>query len=77
MADGDDLEGAVLDAAVAAVAGAVGDRDAVPRQALAAGQQGGLVGLDLKQVVGLLAGHQKLVGVGGDDRVGPVEAVKQ
>jgi hypothetical protein len=37
---------------------------AVPGQDGAAGQQGGLVGLDDKQVVGLLAGHQKLGGTG-------------
>ena len=48
MADGDGLEGAQFQAAVAAVAGAVGDEDALPGQAGAAGQQGGLVRLDLK-----------------------------
>ncbi len=46
MADGDGLEGADLHPAVAAVAGAVGDRDVVPGQGGAAFQQGGLVGLD-------------------------------
>jgi hypothetical protein len=46
--DGGDLAGAVLDAAVAAVADVVQDRDAVPREALAADQQGRLVGVDLK-----------------------------
>ena len=46
VVDGDGLEGAMLDAAVAAVAGGVQDWNAVPGQALAAGQQGGLVGLD-------------------------------
>jgi hypothetical protein len=56
---GDDLEGAVLDAAVRLVAGAIGDRDAVPGQALAVGQQSGLVGLDREQVVGLLVGDQE------------------
>jgi hypothetical protein len=40
VADADGLEAAQLD--VAAVAGAVGDRDAVPGQAGAAVQQGGL-----------------------------------
>jgi hypothetical protein len=60
---GDGLEGAQLDAAVAAVAGAVQDGDAMPGQAGAAVQQRGLVGLDDKQVVGLLAGHQELGGV--------------
>ena len=46
VTDGDGLEGAVLDAAVAAVAGGIQNWDAVPGQALAAGQQGRLVGLD-------------------------------
>jgi hypothetical protein len=46
MVHGDGLEGAQLDAAVAAVAGPVQDRDAMPGQAGAALQQGGLVGLD-------------------------------
>src|SRR4029450_6377098 len=57
--DGDDLEGAVLDAAVRLVAGAIQDRYAVPRQALAVGQQGGLVGLDREQVSGLVSGEQE------------------
>jgi hypothetical protein len=70
VVDGDDLEGAVLDAAVRLVAGAIQDRDAVPRQALAAGQQGGLVGLDGEQVVGLLAGDQELGGLGVGRDVG-------
>ena len=84
MADGDDLEGAVLDAAVRLVAGAIHDRDVVPRQALAAGQQGGLVGLDGEQVVGLLAGHQELGGggvgvqrVGGHDHAGKIQVGQQ
>jgi hypothetical protein len=46
VADRDGLEGADLDAAVATVAGAVGDRDVVPGQDGAAFQEGGLVGLD-------------------------------
>jgi hypothetical protein len=58
LVDRDGLEGAQLDAAVAAVTGAVQHRDAVPGQALAAVQQG-LVGLDHEQVVGLLAGDQE------------------
>jgi hypothetical protein len=70
VADGDDLEGAMLDAAVAAVAGGIRYRDQVPGQALAAGQQGGLVGLNREQVVGLLVGDQELGGVGvGVERV--------
>jgi hypothetical protein len=86
VVDGNDLEGAVLDAAVAAVAVAAGiqDWDAVPGQGLAAGQQGGLIGLDHKQVVGLLASDQELggvrmgvEGVGGDHRAGEVEPVQQ
>jgi hypothetical protein len=69
---GDDLEGAVLDAAVRLVAGAVGDRDTLPGQALHAGQQEGLVGLDTQQVVGVLVGEQELGGVGvGVERVLP------
>ena len=46
VVDGDGLEGAQLDAAVAAVAGAVQDGDAMPGQAGASVQQRGLVGLD-------------------------------
>ena len=46
MVDRDGLEGADLDAAVAAVAGAVQLGDQAPGKALAAVQQGGLVGLD-------------------------------
>jgi len=82
--DGDGLEGAQLDAAVAAVASAVQDGDAVPGQAGAAVQQGGLVGLDDKQVVGLLCGHQELGGggvglerVGGDHHAGQLQAFQQ
>jgi hypothetical protein len=59
VTDGDGLEGAYLDAAVRLVAGAIQHGHAVPRQGGAAGQQGGLVGLDDKQEVGLLAGHQE------------------
>jgi hypothetical protein len=84
VADRDGLEGADLDAAVAAVAGAVGDGDVVPGQSGAAFQEGGLVGLDDKQVVGLLAGDQKLgsVGVGvervgGDDHPDQVQPIQQ
>jgi hypothetical protein len=46
MVDRDGLEGADLDAAVAAVAGVVQLGDQAPGRALAAVQQGGLVGLD-------------------------------
>ncbi len=50
----------------------------------AAGQQGGLIGLDGEQVVGLLCGHHELgrVGVGvqrvgGDHRAGQLQAGQQ
>jgi hypothetical protein len=50
----------------------------------AAAQEGGLVGLDGEQVVGLLAGHQELGGggvgvqcVGGDHHVGKVQVGQQ
>jgi hypothetical protein len=77
-------EAAQLDAAVAAVAGAVQHGDVVPGKAGAAGQQRGLVGLDGEQVVRLLAGHQELgrggVGmqrVGGHDHACKVQPVQQ
>jgi hypothetical protein len=80
LVDRDGLESADLDAAVAAVAGAVQLGDQAPGKALAAVQQGGLVGLDHEQVVRLLAGDQELgglgvglEGVGGDHDVGEVE----
>jgi hypothetical protein len=84
VAHGDGLEGAQLDAAVPAVAGAVADGHVVPGQPGAAVQQGGLVGLDYEQVVGLLSGDQELGGVGvglecvgGDDHAGKVQPVQQ
>ena len=84
VVDGDGLQGAHLDAAVRLVAGAIQHGHAVPRQGGAAGQQGGLVGLDDKQVVGLLAGHQELGGtgmgvecVGGDHHAVKVEVGQQ
>jgi hypothetical protein len=84
VVDADGLEGAQLDAAVAAVTGAVQLGDAVPGQALTAVQQGRLVGLDLKQVVRVLVGHQELGGlrvglerISGDHRPGQVEPVQQ
>jgi hypothetical protein len=80
VVDTDDFEGAVLDTAVATVTGAIQHGNTVPGQAGAARQQGRLVGLDDKQVVGLLVGDQELgslrVGlqrVGGDHRPGQVE----
>jgi hypothetical protein len=63
VVDGDGLEGAQFNAAVAAVTGAVQHGDAMPGQAGAAVQQGGLVGLDTEQVVGLLAGDEELGGL--------------
>jgi hypothetical protein len=81
---GDGLEGAQLDAAVAAVAGTVQDRDAMPGQTGAAVQQHRLIGLDNQQVVGLLAGHQELGGVrvglqrvSGDHDTGQVQVGQQ
>jgi len=75
----DHLEGAQLDPAVGAVAGAVGHGHVVPGHGRAAVQQHGLVGLDREQVVRLLAGDQELGGivmglqrVGGDHHAGQV-----
>jgi hypothetical protein len=45
VVDGDGLEGAQLDTAVAAVTGAVRHRDAVPSQTLAAVEQAGWLAL--------------------------------
>jgi hypothetical protein len=64
VVDGDGFEGAQLYPAVRVVAGAVQHGYPVPGQVGAAAQEGGLVGLDGEQVVGLLAGHQELGGVG-------------
>jgi hypothetical protein len=84
VADADGLEAAQLDAAVAAVAGAVGHGHAVPGQAGAACQQPELVGLDHQQVVRLLDADQELssLGVGlqrirGDHHPVKVEPVQQ
>ena len=78
------FEGAQLDAAVGPVAGAVQHRHVTPRQAGAARQQGGLVGLDREPGVRVLLGHQELgclgvgvEGVGGHDHAGQVERVQQ
>jgi hypothetical protein len=69
---------------VGAVAGVVQLGDAMPGQALAAVQQGGLVGLDGEHVVRLLAGHEELGGlwvglerVGGDHYAGKVQGGQQ
>jgi hypothetical protein len=53
--DGGDLEPAGLDAAMAGVAGAVGDGDLVPRQGDELPVEGGLVVLDDQQPGGMLA----------------------
>ena len=69
--DGDGLEGTEFHTAVGAVAGAIQDRDSMPGQAGAAGQERGLVGLDHKQIVRLLDGDEELGRVGvGLERVG-------
>jgi hypothetical protein len=77
----DRLERADLDPAAPTVGGPVQDGGVVPGQPGAAVQQGGLVGLDGDQVVGLRGGHEELgvfaVGVyrvGSDDRAGQVQA---
>ena len=82
--DGGDLQAAGLDAAVAAVAGVVGDRDVPPRQGFELAVQRGLVGLHDQQIRGVLVGDQPLgvltLGVeriGGDDGVGEVQVVQQ
>jgi hypothetical protein len=83
-AHGDGLEGAELHPAVRAVAGAVQHGHLMPCQPSAAVQQGGLVGLDDKQVVRLLDGDQELRGlsvgverVSGDHCPGQVQVLKQ
>jgi hypothetical protein len=72
--DGGDLQAADLDAAVAAVAGGVGDEDLTPGQALELLVERGLVGLHQQDVGGVLVGDQPVGvlalgvhGVGGDD----------
>jgi hypothetical protein len=69
--DGGDLQAAGLDAAVAAVAGVVGDRDVAPRQGLELLVERGLVTLHEQQVGRVLVGDQP-VGVLtlGVERVG-------
>jgi hypothetical protein len=81
---GDDLEAAGLHAAVAAVAGAVQDRDLAPGQGAQLGVEGGLVALDREHVVGVFVDDQELGGValgvqrvGGDDDAGKVEVGQQ
>jgi hypothetical protein len=84
LADGDGFDGADLNAAVAAVAGAVKHGHVVPGQPLATCQQGGLVSLDGEHVVGMLAVDQQVGGVsvgvqrvGGDDGAGKVQVGQQ
>jgi len=81
--DGGDLQGPQLDAAVALVAGAVHDRDGPPRQPGQLAVQGWLVGLDDQQVLGAAVDQEAGVvalgvqRVGGDQRTGKVQALKQ
>jgi len=82
--NGGDLQAAGLDPAVAAVAGVVGDRDLAPGQSLELLVQGGLVGLDDRQVGGVLDAGQPVgvltlgvEGVGGDDSPGQVQRLQQ
>jgi len=65
VADRDRLEVADLDTAVAAVAGAVQDGGRGPGQALAADQQGGLIGLEHEVVHRRQQMRRAAVAVGG------------
>ena len=70
MVHGDGLEGTQLDAAVAAVAGAVQHGDMVPGQGGQLVVQRGLVGLHDQDIGGVLVGDQPVgVGVLGVERV--------
>jgi len=77
------FRGAPLGAAVAALAGLVGDRDVAPGQGGKLGVQSGLVALDDQQVVSAAPGQVGGVvtlgmqGIGGDDRAGDIHAVQQ
>jgi hypothetical protein len=78
------LQAAALGAAVAAVAGGVGDGDLAPWQGLELVVQGGLVGLDDQQVGGVLVGDQPVGvlalgvhGVGGHHPPGKVQTLQQ
>jgi hypothetical protein len=82
--DGGDLQAAGLDAAVAAIAGVVGDGNVRPWQGLELVVQRGLIVLHDQQVGGVLGGGQpvgvRALGVervGGDHGVGQVQAVQQ
>src|SRR6266508_432216 len=79
--DGGGLEAADLGAAVAAVAGVVGDGDVWPGQELELVLERGLVAFDGQQVGGVLVGDQPVGvrtlgvhGVGGQDPPGQVQA---
>jgi hypothetical protein len=81
---GGDLQLAKLHAAVAAVAGVVGDRDVAPGQGGQLVVQGGLVGLDDQDVGGVLSVDQPVGvlalgvhGVGGHHPSGKVQALQQ
>jgi hypothetical protein len=81
---GGGLQAANLGAAVAAVAGVVGDGDLAPGQGGELVVQAGLVGLDDQQVGGVLVGDQPVGvltlgvhGVGGQDPPGQVQALQQ
>jgi hypothetical protein len=81
--DGGDLQGPDLDPPVAMVAGAVHDRDLVPRQPGELGVQGWLVGLDDQQEVGAAVDQKAGVvalgvqRIGRDDHTGKVEVGQQ
>jgi hypothetical protein len=81
---GGDLRPAELHAAVAAVAGVVGDRDVAPRQGSELIVEAGLVSLDDQDVGGVLLGDQPfgvlalgVQRVGGDHRAGQVQPLQQ
>ena len=80
---GGDLEGAAFLAAVAALAGLMGDGNLPPGQGGELGVQAGLVALDGEQVIRAASGQIGGVGalgmqrVGGDDSPGDIDAVQQ
>jgi hypothetical protein len=81
---GGDLQGASFGAAMAFLTGVMGDGDLPPGQPGELGAQAGLVAFDGDQVVrAALAGQVlgmsalRVQGIGGDDRPGQVDAVKQ
>jgi hypothetical protein len=78
-----DLQGAVFDASVAAVAAVVADRDVAPGQLLEPAVQVRLVPFDCQHVV--VAAAREVVGmaalgvhcIGRDDRAGEVDTVQK